>query len=44
MFVMLTQYNFTAVNLGFEAAAEPGLDARPSINTRMQKNKQTKNT
>ncbi|TSK38535.1 Protein NLRC5 [Bagarius yarrelli] len=24
---------FTAVNLGFEAAAEPGLDARPTINT-----------
>lgn len=29
---------FTAVNHGFEAAAEPGLDARPSINTRMQQN------
>lgn len=30
--------DFTAVNQGFEAAAEPGLDARPTINTCMHQN------
>lgn len=35
---MIYDLNLTAVNQGFEAAAEPGLDARPAVNTGMQQN------